>query len=120
VVGTRGSRLALRQTETALAALRLAVPEASFEVRTIRTAGDRSAASLSEIGGRGVFVIELERALIEREIDLAVHSLKDLPVEETSGLAIAAVLAREDPRDALVSRRSVQQRAFPAGCGVGS
>ena len=120
VVGTRGSRLALRQTESALAALRLAVPGASFEVRTIRTAGDRSNESLSEIGGRGVFVIELERALLEREIDIAVHSLKDLPVEETSGLAIAAVLAREDPRDALVSRRSVLLSELPAGAVVGT
>ena len=119
IVGTRGSRLALRQTESALAALHMAVPDASFEVQTIRTAGDRSAASLSEIGGRGVFVIELERALLEREIDIAVHSLKDLPVEETSGLAIAAVLAREDPRDALVSRRGVLAE-LPAGAIVGT
>ena len=119
IVGTRGSRLALRQTESALAALHMAVPDASFEVQTIRTAGDRSAASLSEIGGRGVFVIELERALLEREIDIAVHSLKDLPVEETAGLAIAAVLAREDPRDALVSRRGVLAE-LPAGAIVGT
>jgi hydroxymethylbilane synthase len=97
----------------------MAVPAASFEVQTIRTAGDRSEASLSEIGGRGVFVIELERALLEREIDVAVHSLKDLPVEETSGLAIAAVLAREDPRDALVSRRGVLAE-LPAGAIVGT
>jgi len=119
IVGTRGSRLALRQTESALAALHMAVPDASFEVQTIRTAGDRSAASLSEIGGRGVFVIELERALLERDIDIAVHSLKDLPVEETAGLAIAAVLAREDPRDALVSRRGVLAE-LPAGAIVGT
>src|SRR5256712_8528001 len=120
IVGTRGSRLALRQTESALAALHMAVPDASFEVQTIRTAGDRSAASLSEIGGRGVFVIELERALLEREIDIAVHSLKDLPVEETAGLAIAAVLAREDPRDALVSRRGALLADLPAGAVVGT
>jgi len=119
IVGTRGSRLALRQTEIALTALHLAVPEANFEVRTIHTAGDRSTESLSEIGGRGVFVIELERALLEREIDIAVHSLKDLPVEETSGLAIAAVLAREDPRDALVSRRGILAE-LPGGAIVGT
>jgi len=120
IVGTRGSRLALRQAEIALAALHLAVPEATFELRTIRTAGDRSAASLSEIGGRGVFVIELERALLEREIDIAVHSLKDLPVEETAGLAIAAVLAREDPRDALVSRHDVPLAGLSASAAVGT
>jgi hydroxymethylbilane synthase len=98
----------------------MAVPDASFEVQTIRTAGDRSAASLSEIGGRGVFVIELERALLEREIDIAVHSLKDLPVEETPGLAVAAVLAREDPRDALVSRHNALLAELPAGAVIGT
>jgi hydroxymethylbilane synthase len=120
LVGTRGSRLALQQTEIALAALKAAVPEANFEVQTIRTAGDQSTASLSEIGGRGVFVIELERALLEREIDIAVHSLKDLPTEETPGLAIASILAREDPRDALVSRTGVPLADLPEGAVVGT
>jgi len=120
IVGTRSSRLALRQTETAITALHLAVPEATFEVRTIRTAGDRSTESLSEIGGRGVFVIELERALLQHEIDIAVHSLKDLPVEETSGLAIAAVLAREDARDVLVSRHNALLAELPAAAIVGT
>jgi hydroxymethylbilane synthase len=67
-----------------------------------------------------VFVVELERALLEREIDIAVHSLKDLPAEETPGLAIAAVLAREDPRDALVTRSGVQLAELPEGAVVGS
>ena len=120
LVGTRGSRLALQQTEIALAALKAAVPDATFDVQTIRTVGDQSTASLSEIGGRGVFVIELERALLEREIDIAVHSLKDLPTEETPGLAIAAVLAREDPRDALVSRSGVALADLPEGVVVGT
>ena len=119
-VGTRGSRLALQQTEIALAALKAAVPDATFDVQTIRTAGDQSTASLSEIGGRGVFVIELERALLAREIDIAVHSLKDLPTEETPGLTIAAVLAREDPRDALVSRTGVPLAELPEGAVVGT
>jgi hydroxymethylbilane synthase len=120
VVGTRGSRLALQQTEIALAALKAAVPEATFETRQIKTAGDQSTASLSEIGGRGVFVIELERALLEREIDIAVHSLKDLPTDETPGLAIAAVLAREDPRDALVSRTGATLAELPEGAVIGT
>lgn len=119
-VGTRGSRLALTQTEIALAALRAAVPEATFEVQTIRTSGDRSAASLSEIGGRGVFVVELERALLGGEIDIAVHSLKDLPVDETPGLAIAAVLAREDPRDVLVTHNGAALADMPDGAVVGT
>ncbi|HEU4758754.1 MAG TPA: hydroxymethylbilane synthase, partial [Dehalococcoidia bacterium] len=120
VAGSRGSALALRQTEIVLELLRAAHPEAPFEVRTIRTAGDRSRASLSEIGGRGVFVIELERALLAGEIDIAVHSLKDLPTQETSGLTIAAVPAREDPRDALVSRDNAALAELPAGAVVGT
>ena len=101
-------------------ALRKAHPAAHFETRTIHTEGDRSAASLSEIGGRGVFVIEIERALLAREIDIAVHSLKDLPAEETGGLAIAAVYEREDPRDVLVSRDGLTLDRLPAGAVVGT
>jgi hydroxymethylbilane synthase len=118
IVGTRGSRLALRQTEITLEALRGAHPGRSFETRTIQTSGDRSSASLSEIGGRGVFVIEIERALLAGQIDIAVHSLKDLPSEETGGLTIAAVLPREDPRDALVSRGGAPLAELPAGAKV--
>ncbi len=118
VIGTRGSRLALRQTEIALEALTAAHPGAAFDTRTIQTSGDRSSASLSEIGGRGVFVIEIERALEAEEIDIAVHSLKDLPSEETPGLAIAAVLPREDPRDALFSRNGERLADLPAGATV--
>jgi hydroxymethylbilane synthase len=119
-VGSRGSRLALRQTEIALEALKAADPGARFDVRTIRTEGDRTSASLAEIGGRGVFVIEIERALLAGEIDIAVHSLKDLPSEETPGLAIAAVLAREDPRDALVARGGLSIELLPEGAVVGT
>jgi hydroxymethylbilane synthase len=118
IVGTRGSRLALRQTEITLEALRGAHPGRSFETRTIQTSGDRSTASLSAIGGRGVFVIEIERALLAGQIDIAVHSLKDLPSEETGGLTIAAVLPREDPRDALVSRGGARLAELPAGAKV--
>ena len=118
VVGTRGSRLALVQTDIALAVLRAAHPAATFETRTITTSGDNSTASLSEIGGRGVFVIEIERALLVGEIDIAVHSLKDLPSEETPGLTIAATLPREDPRDALVSRSGARLADLPAGATV--
>jgi hydroxymethylbilane synthase len=118
VVGTRGSRLALRQTEIALEALHAVHPGAIFETRTIQTSGDKSTASLSEIGGRGVFVIEIERALAAGEIDIAVHSLKDLPSEETTGLTIAAVLPREDPRDALFSRSGARLADLPPGATV--
>lgn len=119
-IGTRGSRLALRQTDIVLELLRTAHPGARFQVRTIRTAGDKSRASLSEIGGRGVFVAELERSLLAGEIDIAVHSLKDLPSAETTGLTIAAVAERGDPRDALVSRDGLTLERLPAGARVGT
>jgi hydroxymethylbilane synthase len=120
VVGSRGSRLSQRQTELALEALRRARPEARLEARVIRTTGDRSRASLSEIGGRGVFVVELERALLVGEIDIAVHSLKDMPSDATDGLAVAAVTEREDVRDALVSRGGLTLADLPGGAVVGT
>ncbi len=120
VAGSRGSRLALRQTEIVLEALRRVRPNARLEIRTVRTEGDRSNAPLSEIGGRGVFVIELERALLAGEIDIAVHSLKDLPTQETPGLVLAAVHARGDPRDALISRNGLSLASLPAGSIVGT
>jgi hydroxymethylbilane synthase len=119
-IGTRGSRLALAQTDIALAALRSANPNATFEVQTITTSGDRTAAPLAEIGGRGVFVIEIERALLDGEIDIAIHSLKDLPTDETPGLLIPAVLSREDPRDVLVSGSSLVLAELPAGAAIGT
>lgn len=119
-IGTRGSRLATRQTEIALAALAAVHPGAIFETQTITTSGDRTSQSLSEIGGRGVFVIEIERALLDREIDIGVHSLKDLPSEETPGLLIAAVLPREDPRDAFFSRTGATLAGLPPGAAVGT
>ncbi len=120
IIGTRESRLARRQTEIVLESLRSARPEAPFEVRSIRTTGDASRASLSEIGGRGVFVIELERALLSGDIDIAVHSLKDLPSLETPGLTIAAVGRREEPRDAIVARDRLTLANLPSRAVVGT
>lgn len=120
IIGTRGSKLALRQAEIALAALRAVHSDVTFEVKTIRTSGDSTEAPLSEVGGRGIFVIEIERALLKNEIDIAVHSLKDLPSEETPNLSISAVLPREDPRDALITRSGGDLRSLPAGATVGT
>jgi hydroxymethylbilane synthase len=101
-IGTRGSQLALVQTRT-VAALITARLGATCEEVVIKTSGDRlSEANLSEIGGKRLFVKEIEDALLNREIDLAVHSSKDMPAVLPDGLAIAAVLPREDPRDAMV------------------
>jgi len=107
VVGTRGSALALAQTKRVCAILEDARPGLSTEVRTIVTHGDRTQASgepLPAIGGKGLFTAELEQALRDGTIDLAVHSLKDLPTEEVDGVVLGAVCLREDVRDCLVSR----------------
>ncbi len=120
VVGSRGSRLSRRQTELALQAVASLRPDARFDLRTIRTAGDRSRASLSEIGGRGVFIAELERSLLDGEIDIAVHSLKDMPSGHTEGLAVAAITERDDVRDALVSRGDTSLADLPQSAVVGT
>jgi hydroxymethylbilane synthase len=99
-VGSRASRLALTQAERALSSLR--APGIELALVPITTAGDRDRSRpFGEIGSRGVFVKELEEALLERRIDVAVHSAKDLTAEDADGLAIGAYLRREDPRDAL-------------------
>ena len=99
-VGSRGSRLALIQAERALGALR--APGIELAVLPITTSGDRDRSSpFGEIGSRGVFVKELEEALLERRIDVAVHSAKDLTASDSDGLSIGAFLRRDDPRDAL-------------------
>jgi hydroxymethylbilane synthase len=99
-VGSRGSRLALIQAERAVAALR--APGIELTILPITTSGDRDRTRpFGEIGARGVFVKELEEALLERRIDVAVHSAKDLTATDPEGLAIGAFLRRDDPRDAL-------------------
>jgi len=99
-VGSRGSRLALTQAE--LAAARLRGPGIEIALVPITTAGDRDRTSpFGEIGARGVFVKELEEALLDGRIDVAVHSAKDMTSTDTQGLAVGAYLEREDPRDAL-------------------
>lgn len=103
IIGTRGSRLALWQAEFVRAQLKEMHPQISVELEIIKTFGDRQQnLSLTEIGGQGVFVKELETALIANRIDLAVHSLKDLPTVLPENLHISAVLKREDVRDAFV------------------
>jgi hydroxymethylbilane synthase len=121
IVGSRGSRLALRQTELVLAELRRRFPGRRFQVQEVRTTGDRRPdAPLAAIGGQGVFVKELEAALRARRVDLAVHSLKDVPSEVGRGLVLAAVTERGDVRDALVSRGQRRLAELPAGSRVGT
>lgn len=122
-VGTRASLLARAQTERVVDALRRAWDDVSVEIRPIETSGDRTQASgqpLPEIGGKGLFTAELEHALREGAIDLAVHSLKDLPTEEPAGVAIGAVCLREDPGDCLVARDGLTVETLPRGAVVGT
>lgn len=119
-VGTRESRLAQVQTEMALAAITSARPDARFEVIGVTTVGDRNRTVPITTLGDGVFTNELEASLLEGKIDLAIHSLKDLPTELPDGLCLASVLTREDPRDALVSRDGKSLADLPPGARVGT
>lgn len=103
-IATRSSALALWQAEHVAACLQARAPQRPVALVTLTTQGDRNLQdSLALIGGKGLFVKELEVALAEGRADLAVHSMKDVPVEMPEGFVIAAVLQREDPRDAFVS-----------------
>ena len=118
-IGTRGSALALAQSEHVRATLSQGADR--HELVRIVTTGDRDQdTSLSKIGGKGIFTKEIEMALLEGRIDLAVHSLKDLPTEETPGLTIGALMTREDPRDALLARGKLGFEALPRGARVGT
>ena len=120
-IATRKSALALWQAEHVAARLRpLAAPRA-VELLPLTTQGDRSLQdSLALVGGKGLFVKELENALTDKRADLAVHSMKDVPVALPAGFVIAAVLEREDPRDAFVSAGWPALAALPRGARVGS
>jgi len=117
-IGTRGSALARSQTGTVIAALAgLGVKAEAVE---IVTTGDRSTAALTQIGGTGVFVSALRDALLSGDIDVAVHSYKDLPTAPEPGLVVAAVPAREDPRDVLVARDGLTLAELPVGAVIGT
>lgn len=119
IIGTRGSNLALVQAHTVQAALRAAMSERSVELRVIKTKGDKiQDVALSKIGGKGIFTKELEVALIDGRIDLAVHSLKDLPTEFPPGLKLGGVLPRHHVEDALVARVDTTLEQLPAGSKV--
>ncbi len=120
-IGTRGSALALAQANWVKEEIQRRWPEASVSLQVIKTSGDRFvAASLRAIGGKGVFTKEIDEALLRGEIDLAVHSMKDLPTELAPGLVVAAVPEREDPRDVLVAGRGARLSDLPAGARIGT
>jgi hydroxymethylbilane synthase len=122
VVGSRGSRLALIQTESVLSQMKEMRPELQFTLTRITTEGDRARhLSSDRLPGVGVFVKELESALLDGRIDMAVHSLKDMPTEIAPGLSLAAVAKRLDPRDVLVSSKGKLGQLAPGSCiGTGS
>ena len=113
-IGTRGSKLALWQTEFVRRKLSDVFPDVEFEVKVIKTKGDKILDSpLSKIGDKGIFTREIEIELLNREIDIAVHSLKDLPTKLPEGLIIGAVTEREDVRDVLISKDNLKLAELP-------
>lgn len=121
-IGTRGSPLALYQANLVQSLLMKAhsADASRFPIKIYKTTGDRLRGDLAEFGGKGLFTKELEVALIEGQIDLAVHSMKDVPTRSQPELAITAVLKREDPRDAFISNRVKKIVDLPQGAVVGT
>jgi hydroxymethylbilane synthase len=119
--GTRGSPLALWQTDHVLHLLRDQRPQVSFERQVIKTQGDRILdIPLAQIGDKGLFTKELEVALLAGQIDFAVHSYKDLPTQMPDGLVIGAIIARQNPHDAFVSRKYAALADVPKGACIGT
>ena len=120
-IATRGSALAIAQTEIAIALLRAVEPGLDATYFEVRTEGDADRTTpLSVLGGRGVFVRAVEEALLDGCADIAVHSLKDVPTQLPDGLVLAAYLERGDPRDVLVASGGRRLRDLPAGAKVGT
>ena len=119
-IATRGSALALAQARSVLAQCEVAFPERRFELKIIKTTGDKlQTASLASLNlPKGLFTKELETALLNREADLAVHSLKDLPTELPAGLVLGAVGERADARDVLIAREATRVADLPRGATV--
>lgn len=124
ILGSRGSALALAQTKLVLAELQHAWSGRTFEIKIIKTQGDRlsESANPGQSLGKGLFTAELERALLDGGIDLAVHSLKDLPTSDAEGLALAAIPPRADARDALITRgeKSLEELSLNPVIATGS
>jgi hydroxymethylbilane synthase len=121
IIGTRGSKLALYQAKEVCLKLNELFPELALEIKVCQTMGDRRPElNLLETRDRGIFCGELERALLNREIDLAVHSVKDLPGTLEPGLILAAYLEREDSREVFISRDGRRLNDLPAGSRIGT
>jgi hydroxymethylbilane synthase len=120
LIGSRASELALRQTSWVKEQLQQ-VTERPVEIQTFLTKGDRILnVTLSKVGGKGLFVKEIEEAILRGEVDFAVHSLKDMPAELPKGLVIGAVSRREDPRDCWIAKEGIPFSELPPGAKVGT
>jgi hydroxymethylbilane synthase len=120
-IGTRGSPLALYQANWVKDRLTEVHPHLHVTLMKIKTTGDKiQDAPLAKIGGKGLFVKEIEEALIQRKIDLAVHSIKDVPTEFPEGLHLAAITKREDPRDVFISKDGTLLKDLPRGAKIGT
>src|SRR6188768_2043291 len=121
VIATRGSQLALWQANHVKARLEAVSPGITVELEVIKTIGDKILdVPLAKVGGKGLFVKEIEQALVDNKADLAVHSMKDVPAELAPGLVLAAVSTREVPWDALCARSPVTLDELPKGAVVGT
>jgi hydroxymethylbilane synthase len=121
IIGSRGSPLALAQSHLVAAQLAAVSGGGEFPIQSFVTSGDRIAdRRLQDAGGKGLFTKELDEALLDRRIDIAVHSLKDLPTRMPDGIALAAIPGREDPRDAFISFKARDLASLPEGATVGT
>lgn len=121
IIGTRGSRLAIWQAEWVQARIQELAPDLRVALHRIKTSGDKILdVPLAKIGGKGLFVKEIEEALLQKKIDLAVHSMKDVPTALPDGLEIVCIPAREDPRDVLISRDGQSLESLPEGARIGT
>jgi|SRR5579885_913470 len=121
VIGTRGSQLAIWQAEWVRARLLEIAPHLTVRLERIKTSGDRiTDVPLATIGGKGLFVKEIEEALLDGRVDLAVHSMKDVPTQLPAGLELLCVPPREDARDALISRTGAALEKLPRGARIGT
>lgn len=121
IVGSRRSKLAMTQTNWVIDQLKKIGAPFTFELKEIVTKGDEILnVTLSKVGGKGLFVKEIEQAMLNKEIDIAVHSMKDMPAVLPDGLVIGTIPEREDPRDVLISKENRSLRDLPAGAIVGT
>lgn len=121
IIGTRGSQLALWQANWVKSEIEKNFPGTSVSLEIIKTKGDKILdVPLAKVGGKGLFVKEIEDALLEKRVDLAVHSMKDMPAEIPEGLCIAAIPERENPLDVLISRNGLKIDELPEGAKIGT